>query len=391
MPATAETWTVFDEYWYDALGRRVAVRTRVDSTEHCTASETFSTPTACQQQFLRTTWDGDQVLFEERFVGGWQEVDGNVGESTPSTDWYGKVRYTQTGAIDAPVAVWRLAGSESWRPRVLHRNWRGNVAGATFGPGSAVGQVDASTVWPAAVTDLYLAPDARQSAPAANKWLGSLVTDGKDATGTLYRRNRYYDPASGRFTQTDPIGLAGGFNLFGYGGGDPINNVDPFGLCYGVRQGLDILRCILGLDRLQFEGRTRAGASPMSRVSVVGSVQGGMTQFTGSWGAEGAQGCTQLVASSNAASAQVGLEVSLARKPEGAVPLTVSVQVAQAPAGAGVSISPTFAVSGDGAVLTSVGVAVGWSAGKFGGWSNKVSGTAVLKDTCDPPRGSTSR
>jgi hypothetical protein len=39
----------------------------------------------------------------------------------------------------------------------------------------------------------------------------------------------------GRFTQEDPIGLAGGLNLYGYAGGDPINNHDPFGLeCEGV-------------------------------------------------------------------------------------------------------------------------------------------------------------
>jgi uncharacterized protein RhaS with RHS repeats len=43
-------------------------------------------------------------------------------------------------------------------------------------------------------------------------------------------RNRYYNPASGQFTQTDPIGLAGGLNLYGYTGGDPVNYSDPFGL-----------------------------------------------------------------------------------------------------------------------------------------------------------------
>lgn len=35
----------------------------------------------------------------------------------------------------------------------------------------------------------------------------------------------------GHFTQEDPIGLAGGLNLYGYANGDPINNSDPFGLC----------------------------------------------------------------------------------------------------------------------------------------------------------------
>lgn len=44
-------------------------------------------------------------------------------------------------------------------------------------------------------------------------------------------RNRYYDPDAGRFTQEDPIGLAGGINLYGFTAGDPVNFSDPFALC----------------------------------------------------------------------------------------------------------------------------------------------------------------
>jgi hypothetical protein len=33
------------------------------------------------------------------------------------------------------------------------------------------------------------------------------------------------------FTQQDPIGLAGGLNLYGFANGDPVNFSDPFGLC----------------------------------------------------------------------------------------------------------------------------------------------------------------
>jgi RHS repeat-associated protein len=63
-----------------------------------------------------------------------------------------------------------------------------------------------------------------------NVWHGILLEDKRDAAGTLYRRNRYYDSATGRFTQEDPIGLAGGLNLYGYASGDPVNFWDPFGL-----------------------------------------------------------------------------------------------------------------------------------------------------------------
>src|SRR5438067_8012059 len=62
-------------------------------------------------------------------------------------------------------------------------------------------------------------------------WHGSLIESGQDASGYQYRRNRYYDPVTGRFTQEDPLGLAGGLNLYGFAGGDPINFSDPFGLC----------------------------------------------------------------------------------------------------------------------------------------------------------------
>ena len=64
-------------------------------------------------------------------------------------------------------------------------------------------------------------------------WLGSLIEDKEDATRTVYRRNRYFDPLTGQFTQEDPIGLAGGLNLYGFANGDPVNFSDPFGLCAG--------------------------------------------------------------------------------------------------------------------------------------------------------------
>lgn len=77
-------------------------------------------------------------------------------------------------------------------------------------------------------TPVYRAFGANASGSTGH---GGGFTGGQAGSGGLvFLRNRYYDPNSGQFTQEDPIGMAGGMNLYAYAGGDPVRYSDPMGL-----------------------------------------------------------------------------------------------------------------------------------------------------------------
>ena len=49
-------------------------------------------------------------------------------------------------------------------------------------------------------------------------------------TGLHYNYHRDYNPTTGRYVQSDPIGLLGGLNTYAYVGGNPLLAIDPYGL-----------------------------------------------------------------------------------------------------------------------------------------------------------------
>jgi len=49
-------------------------------------------------------------------------------------------------------------------------------------------------------------------------------------TGLSYNYFRDYNPQTGRYIESDPIGLAGGINTYSYVGGNPLSGTDALGL-----------------------------------------------------------------------------------------------------------------------------------------------------------------
>jgi RHS repeat-associated protein len=253
--------TTFEEYWYDALGRRVLVRAR----RNCQNVTLF--PEECRlDKVRRTVWDGDQEFYEIQAPDGpYAEEDGQIPElpltGSPPFDpnpFFGRVGYTHGLRLDQPLGILRsgytdrLTGPQTpaptWTPPpfAIFPLWtlRGEPEFAAYASGALV-RCDTVDGVPRCVRGYWPGHWFTTERPKVrrNAWHGTLVEDKRDEAGTFYRRNRYLDPLSGRFTQEDPIGLAGGINLYGFAEGDAVTYSDPYGLCAKDKDGREDPDC----------------------------------------------------------------------------------------------------------------------------------------------------
>ncbi len=237
---------VWEEYRYDAFGRRVMMRSRSDSS--CT--------TQCFSSLQRFVWDGSSLLYELRYPGG-DSLNASPSvlerESGPVHDpsiIYGRVAYTHGLGIDQPLDLIRMEYSSAF-PYPLrlspHANWRGMYDLGSFNDGRrehctayppGVGGQCVGITWPADHDwSQYFLPISHDNRTPELSWMGGLIKDQRDESGLYYKRSRYYDPQQLRFTQEDPAGVAGSLNSYGFANGDPVSYKDPFGekVCFKGR------------------------------------------------------------------------------------------------------------------------------------------------------------
>jgi len=260
---------VFEEYRYDAYGRRVWVRVRGDC-DGIGGDETRIWGECRTDLVRRTVWDGFQELVEIQQLGG--DGDPIENDTTPlhrgapdgidQNPLIGRVLYTYGNVLDQPLSLIRMAYADSvplppqlqrpwvmWQPFSFLLLWNhlGEVDRAMFGAGDQpckmVNGVERCVIgaWPFAWSALQV-PEF-----IPWYWHGTVTANKRDKAQTLYKRYRVYDPLTGRFTQEDPIGLAGGLNLYGFAGGDPVNFSDPFGLDTLRIQSAELARAVATL------------------------------------------------------------------------------------------------------------------------------------------------
>jgi len=172
-------------FGYDALGRRVR------KTSGSTAT--------------RYIYSGDNLV---------AEVDGG----TPTTPL---AEYTYYPGVDQPYSLRRRMRSDS----VFYyaQDYPGNVVALLNGAQTLVAQYKYKP---------YGADNGSSPGTVPNPFrFAARQLDSE--TGLYYMRARYYDPQLGRFVSEDPIGLAGGINVYVYAGDNPVNGRDPSGeLCH---------------------------------------------------------------------------------------------------------------------------------------------------------------
>ncbi|MBI4859670.1 MAG: RHS repeat-associated core domain-containing protein, partial [Candidatus Riflebacteria bacterium] len=103
------------------------------------------------------------------------------------------------------------------------------------------------------------------------QWRDTDADGRSGAQASLYQllRNRWYHPDTGRLLSRDPIGFAGGINLYGYVESSPVGRRDPLGLQYRQPTPSDVWNSIIGAPRKARDIANQVLDAPLRDVNMV--------------------------------------------------------------------------------------------------------------------------
>lgn len=146
-----------------------------------------------------------------RYVySGWQRIADYDGTSDTLQN-----RYVYGDGLDEPLIKVSSGGVLTY----MHADSLGTIVALTDNTG--------------AVTNRYAYSPWGESDSMSGTTFGYTGQRYDSETGLYYYKNRYYSPELGIFLQVDPIGYAGGLNLYSYVGNRPTNYTDSLGLIAG--------------------------------------------------------------------------------------------------------------------------------------------------------------
>jgi len=255
---TLDSCSKVNRYWNDKAGNRLV---RIDTTAGGSYDgfKSIMSYTAKNQLFFSMTPTAQVGTFDYNWH--WYDATGMrvISQRTLGSTWIpggtaptgGRTFYVYDGSDMALKVVKTGTGAWSVRARYLTGGLDNNLAGRFQDEASAVTRNltlvndRLGSTLAAIRADGTLEPNATYfSRDPYGGYLGASGSGGtlntetgfagastpNSSGGFVYLRNRWYDPKTGRFLTQDPIGLAGGINLYSYAGNNPVMFTDPFGL-----------------------------------------------------------------------------------------------------------------------------------------------------------------
>ncbi|WP_431931220.1 RHS repeat-associated core domain-containing protein [Nonomuraea jabiensis] len=157
-----------------------------------------------------------------------RRIGSTAGGATTSFRFNGNELIAQTGADGSASYFLNGLGHDETLARI---DGTGQVQGLLR---DALGSTMALTDGGGRITTTYgydlfgRTTSSAQDDPNAVRWTGRVSGPSMPA-GLQDNRARMYSPELRRFISEDPIGMAGGLNLYEYGLGNPVDNTDPDG------------------------------------------------------------------------------------------------------------------------------------------------------------------